>query len=294
MEYNHSLFVNSGTEFLVAHNTHNVITPIPHLHPQYEIYYNISGNDAYLINNHFISVKPYDLLIVPKLHIHKSIRDLNSNYDTYVINFTDNILNTILSLPMTGAEPVPFINLEEIGKSLPYKIRLTPDEHEYIIQLFEECRKAEQSCDNLATLTKFIEILKFIDQHFNSTPSEDLSIFEPTRHSDRVLQYIEEHLNEDISGTQIADALFINRTHLLEIFKEETGMTLHNYITLRRLAEAQKMLYEGISIADTAKECGFTNISHFTKTFRRKLGFTPSSFRRNTSHTYKLHSITRQ
>ena len=288
MAHHYSLFVNSGTEFLVAHNTHNIVKPVPHLHPQYEIYYNIKGNDSYLINNHFISVKPYDLLIVPKLHIHKSIRDLSSNYETYLINFTDNILNTILNLPMTGGEPVPFINLEEIGKTLPYKIHLNFSEHEQIVQLFKDCRQAEQSCDNLTTLTKFIEILKFIDQHFKSAPPETLNDFEPTRHSDRVLQYIEQHLNEDISGTQIADALFINRTHLLEIFKEEIGLTLHSYITIRRLAEAQKMLYEGMSIADTAQKCGFTNISHFTKTFRQKLGYTPSSFRKNTSNSYKI------
>ena len=111
MDHHYSLFVNSGTEFLVAHNTHNIFTPIPHLHPQYEIYYNVSGNDSYLINNRFISVKPYDLLIVPKLHIHKSIRNLKSNYETYLINFSDNILNTILNLPMIGDEnatPFPF------------------------------------------------------------------------------------------------------------------------------------------------------------------------------------------
>lgn len=283
MDHHYSLFVNSGTEFLVAHNTHNIFTPIPHPHPQYEIYYNVSGNDSYLINNRFISVKPYDLLIVPKLHIHKSIRNLKSNYETYLINFSDNILNTILNLPMIGDEnatPFPFINLEETGKTLPYKVHLNSDEHQYIVRLFEECRRAEQSHDNLTTLVKFIEIMQFINIQFQNAPHIDYNDFEPTRWSDKVLQYIEQHLNEDISGTQIAEALYINRTHLLEIFKEEIGLTLHNYITIRRLAEAQKMLYEGISIADTAKECGFTNISHFTKNFRQKLGFTPSSFRK--------------
>ena len=285
-----SLFQNSNTEFLVAHNNHNTIIPIPHLHSQYEIYYNISGGDYYLINDRFISVKPYDLVIIPKLQIHKSIRSLKSDYNAYVVNFSDNIINTLLTLPMLGdidMKPLPFIDLSQIGITLPYKIHLNILEHETLVSLFEKCRTSEQSCDNLSTLIHFIEILKFINEHFKGATITDLRRCDPTRHSDKVLQYIEQHLTEDISSTCISDSLFINRTHLLETFKAETGITLHNYITLRRLAEAQKMLYEGFTIKDTVQKCGFKNTSHFTKTFRQKLGYTPGFFQKNKFLPYK-------
>ena len=285
-----SLFQNSNTEFLVAHNTRNSMIPIPHLHPQFEIYYNISGGDSYFINDRFISVKPYDLVIIPKLQIHKSIRSLKSDYNAYVVNFTDNIINTVLNLPMLGnidMEPLPFIDLSQVGITLPYKIHLSIHEHESLVSLLEKCRTSEQACDNLSTLIHFIEILKFINEHFKGTTITTSNNFEPTRHSDKVLQYIEQHLTEDISSTSVADSLFINRTHLLETFKSETGITLHSYLTLRRLAEAQKMLYEGFTIKDTVQKCGFKNTSHFTKTFRQKLGYTPGFFQKNKFLSYK-------
>ena len=53
------------------------------------------------------------------------------------------------------------------------------------------------------------------------------------------------------------------------------------------LAEAQKMLYEGFTIKDTVQKCGFKNTSHFTKTFRQKLGYTPGFFQKNKFLSYK-------
>lgn len=281
------IFINNGVSFWVAHNTNSKILPHPHLHPQHEIYFNLKGGEYYFVDKRFISVEPGDLLIIPRLQIHKSVRNLNAEYDAYVMNFDDTLFNTITNMPMLGDTEClysPFIDLSKIGKDLPYKVHLSPSEQEMLSDTFEECRLGEQNGDSLTTLIKFIEILSFINKVFKDKVDDPNEIYASPRSSDKVSQYIEEHLCEDISASQIADDLFFNRTHLAEKFKEETGTTIHNYIIFRRLADAQKMLYEGASIKETALKCGFRNPSHFTKIFRQKLGFTPGFFK-STAHS---------
>ena len=284
-----SLFQNCGSQFLIAHNTYNTVPTVPHLHAQYEIYYNICGGEYYFIDGHFISVKPYDLVIIPKLQIHKALLKINTKYESYVVNFDEYIINTLLNMTIIGEESrrnYPFIDLSQIGKTLPYKVHLNITQHEKAIKLFEECRLAEQASEHFVTLIKFIKIMMFINDRFKNAHMEKFDDFVPESWANKVLQYVEMHLTENISVSQIADNLFVNRTYLTETFKEETGMTIHHYITLRRLAESQKMLYEGLSIKETAIKCGFKNTSHFTKTFRQNLGFTPGYFQKNLSDSY--------
>ncbi len=284
-----SLFQNCGSQFLIAHNTNNKVPTVPHLHSQFEIYYNICGGEYYFIDGHFISVKPHDLVIIPKLQIHKALLKINTEYESYVVNFDEYIINTLLNMTVIGEASrrnYPFIDLSQIGKTLPYKIHLNMAQHEKAIKLFEECRLAEQSSEHLVTIIKFIEIMMFFNNCFKNASAEKFDNFVPESWANKVMQFVEEHLPEYVSVAQIADGLFVNRTYLTETFKEETGMTIHHYITLRRLAESQKMLYEGLSIKETATKCGFKNTSHFTKTFRQNLGFTPSYFQKNRSDSY--------
>ena len=284
-----SLFQNYGSQFLIAHNTNNSVPTVPHLHAQYEIYYNMCGGEYYFINGNFISVKPYDLVIIPKLQIHKALLKINTEYESYVINFDDYIINTLLNMTMIGEKTrrnYQFINLSQIGKTIPYKVHLDEKKHQKAIKLFEECRLYEQASDQFMTIIKFIEIMMFINNCFKNAPNIEFENFVPESWSNKVLQFVEEHLTENVSVMSIADGLFVNRTYLIETFKEETGMTIHHYIILRRLAESQKMLYEGFSIKETAFKCGFKNTSHFTKTFQQHLGFTPSYFQKNRSNAF--------
>lgn len=285
-----SLFISNGVDFLIAHNNINYTHPlIPSLHPQYEIYYNIKGNDYFFIDGRFIKVKPYDLLIIPPLQIHQAIRKFTVPYDAYVINFTDYVFNTLINMPMLGdtAGKFPlFFDLSQIGKTIPYTIHLNDAQHEYITAVFEKCRLAEQSGNNLLTLSKFIDVLMFINKYFKNASGKEISEINPVQWSDKAIQHIEKHISTDITANEVADALFVNRSYLLKKFKEEKNTTLHYYITYRRLAEAQKLLYLGESVSSTALKTGFKTASHFTKTFKQMLGFTPGNFAKNSHDSY--------
>ncbi|MBD5459855.1 MAG: helix-turn-helix domain-containing protein, partial [Lachnospiraceae bacterium] len=73
----------------------------------------------------------------------------------------------------------------------------------------------------------------------------------------RILLYVEEHLEKELSLEKIAEELSYSKFYMARIFKENTGMSLHKYIRGRRLDEAARILTEtDRPIADIALEAG--------------------------------------
>ncbi len=102
--------------------------------------------------------------------------------------------------------------------------------------------------------------------------------------SDRVLavkDYIEVNYMQPIRVEEIAEALHIHRTHLARIFKQSTGKTMQEYLISQRLQKARDMLCDGKSVEETARLCGFSSVSHFSKTFSKYYSFAPKAFQKD-------------
>jgi AraC family transcriptional regulator len=88
-----------------------------------------------------------------------------------------------------------------------------------------------------------------------------------------------DRLTQRLTLGEIASAVHCAPTHLCHVFKNQTGLSIHRYLTRLRLAAALDHLGEGLTLADLAVEMGFTHHSHFTAAFRREFGRPPSVFR---------------
>ena len=95
-----------------------------------------------------------------------------------------------------------------------------------------------------------------------------------------VSNYVRHHLSESISTEQIADFLFMSRSHLSTKFKAETGMTLTDFITKEKIEEAKRLLlYTDKSILAISSFLGFSSQSHFSQVFKKQTGKSPNEYR---------------
>ena len=95
-----------------------------------------------------------------------------------------------------------------------------------------------------------------------------------------VRQYIEDHIQEKISVKDLADLIHINEQHLMRIFKRETGQSVLEYITKRRILIASNLLKDTDYSINFIADCvGCDNYSYFTKLFKRFTGYTPREYR---------------
>ena len=101
---------------------------------------------------------------------------------------------------------------------------------------------------------------------------------------EKAKQYIHTHLTQTIKINDIADELKISQSHLEHLFKEHTGKTMREHITLERIEAAKELLsHSNMSILEIASLLLFCDQSHFTQVFRRYTGMTPLQYR-NTLH----------
>lgn len=97
-----------------------------------------------------------------------------------------------------------------------------------------------------------------------------------------VLEYIEANLSEDVSLAEIARACASSISSLSRGFKTALGISPHQWILNRRIALAQRLIYEGaMALSEVAVCGGFVDQSHLTRAFVSKVGNTPAAWRRN-------------
>lgn len=97
----------------------------------------------------------------------------------------------------------------------------------------------------------------------------------------RVIQYINAHIYDPLSLTDIEKHLFISNAQLRRVFKKEVGISIGSYIQKQKIILAKYLLMLQIPPCTVAKELHFYDLSHFTKAFKKHTGMTPLQFQKS-------------
>lgn len=94
-----------------------------------------------------------------------------------------------------------------------------------------------------------------------------------------ILRYIDEHIEEELSVSKIANEAGYSEFHFSRIFKREMKMTLKDYVVRRKLIKASEEIIAGQRIIDVAFKYGWKSHAGFTRAFKKEFGFSPSFLR---------------
>ena len=113
----------------------------------------------------------------------------------------------------------------------------------------------------------------------------------------RAVDYIEDHLNDDLEVESIAKVAGFSRWHFQTVFSAAVGDSLKEYIRSRRLSKAMIELGTDKRIVEIAMDAGFESQESFSRAFKQVFQLTPGEFRKKgISHSHpknsKLHLIT--
>ena len=93
-----------------------------------------------------------------------------------------------------------------------------------------------------------------------------------------ILDYIRDNLAEPLTLDQIAGRFFISKHYLCRIFKSATGFSVMEYIIYSRILRARQLLQEGVSVQQAGELSGFSDNSHFIRTFGHLTGTSPGRY----------------
>ena len=152
-------------------------------------------------------------------------------------------------------------------------------------ELYGQCPEVqveEQIQPVLSGMENIRQIRDFTDSLLSWIQERDEEQAGYSRVVQGAISYIAQHFGEqELSVAQIAGQLHFSQAHLNVLFKQETKMTIKQYLSNYRLERAKLMLERDFyKVSEIAEKCGYTNANYFTKVFREITGMTPAEYRK--------------
>ncbi|MCF7754490.1 AraC family transcriptional regulator [Paenibacillus xylanexedens] len=262
-------------ELLYLHSvTTYKLETIYHRHNAYEIYLFLRGNVHFYVDNRCYHVQPGDLLVMSPEEMHRAFILDESEYERITINLKKTYLFQ-LSTPSTNLSSC----FDHRPKGTGNIVHLDDDNLKQMLQCTNELEGLLAS-DAYGTDIKInaavAQLLVMINVwfHNNSFVPNDI-MPELVRET---MDYIETHLNQDITLRKLAEVFYMNSTYISRQFKKHTGLTIRSYILGRRIERAKFHLSEGLSITDACFQSGFSDYANFIRSFTKMVGISPGKY----------------
>ena len=240
-----------------------------HYHDFHKIIVFISGKVTYHIEGKAYHLKPRDILLVSQGAIHKPEIDPSVPYERYIFWIRDDLSCQELNTCFQKANDRSF-NLVRADSALQERLKdLLPE--------IEQTLQNKHFGDTVLRNALFTQFMIYINRIFLRTSSSpDKKTYSSDTQVEQLLKYINRNLSENLSIDQLAERFFLSKYHMMRKFKNETGYTIHNYITSKRLLMARSLISQGIPVMKAALASGFRDYTTFVRAYKKQFGKAPS------------------
>lgn len=240
-----------------------------HYHDFHKIIVFISGKVTYHIEGKAYHLKPKDILLVGQGDIHKPEIDSSVPYERYIIWLREDIAKKQLNSCFRKANDRSF-NLVRLDSDLQEQLR------ELLIKL-EQASIGHKFGDDLLSEALFTQFMVYINRIFlKETYTADQKSYSSDSQVEELLKYINRNLSEDLSIDTLAEKFFFSKYHMMRKFRQETGYTIHNYITSKRLLLARSLISQGTPVLKAATLSGFGDYTTFIRAYKKQFGAAPT------------------
>lgn len=137
-----------------------------------------------------------------------------------------------------------------------------------------------QKCELLNDISRIINLQYHMILDFTERVGKLRQGKKPSRLTVWVANYVQHHLSEPVTAQAIAKHLYLSRPYLSYKFKAEAGMTLTDFILNEKTEAAKRLLrYSDKPLLSVGSYLGFSSQSHFSRTFKKYAGCSPSEYR---------------
>jgi len=251
---------------IISHSIRQFATN--HWHDEMEIIFVKKGEIFININGNGFVGKSGDIFIVNGGEMHEIYgKESPLNYTAFVFDFE------MLKFKMEVSDfpdKVRFINKPE-----------NKEEIFSILELVDKLNEEKSDCFEFFSRTSLLQFFALMIKEKSFVPESSRSV-ENGRNKllKDIVLYIEENFAGEISLLQIAKQFNMSHKYFCRFFKTNFHKTFVEYLNDVRIEKAMKLLDDGMTVTESALNCGFSNMSYFTLVFKGKTGCTPSQYRR--------------
>ena len=242
-----------------------------HYHEFHKLMFLISGTGTYAVEGRRYLLHPGDLVLVGRGAVHRPEIGCGAPYERVIVYISPEFLR---------ANSSEECDLEDCILSGGHVLRPGAAESCRLGTLLGEMERElsgqAYGC-RLMGRALFLRLLVEIGRGRRKDNFMPLAFVEPRDEKVfEILSYLNDHLTEELSIGALAERFYISKYHMMRRFREETGFTIHGYLSDKRLLLARDLIGSSESATDACYRCGFRSYSAFLRAYIKLFGCSPT------------------
>ena len=248
-----------------------------HSHVYYEFYFFLGGDVSIHIAEKEYPLSNGDMILVPPgVRHYPSIKSTDTPYQRFVFWISQDYCNEL----MNRSPEYGYLMQHTITSQnyiYHFDVLTFNDIQSRIFALIEELHSDRYAKDIKISICVsdliFLLNRSVYESLHPKTRKEEQNLYQS------ILTYIEDHIDEDLTLDSIAREFYVSKFHISHVFKENLGLSVHQYIIKKRLAMCRDAILSNTAITEAYLLCGFKDYSSFFKVFKKEYGVSPKEYK---------------
>ena len=241
-----------------------------HFHDFYELLLPLTSPGNIFVNDQVYPLRRGTLYLIGENTLHRTIA--TGFHARYVLHISRKALHT-LSTPQT--------DFTQLTQSSFRRASLEGEKMTELIELFQSLERNKNDGSfgsDIRQMVSLLNLLIGVSPVLNAASAGEAIHNKDFLRVAPILDYIRANLDKPLSLDQIAGQFYISKHYLCRIFKSATGFSVMEYIIYSRVLLARQLLQQGASVQQAGEQSGFSDNSHFIRTFGHLTGLTPGRY----------------
>lgn len=256
------------SDFHLFHLTDNRIPKVDyHYHEFDKITILLKGNVHYTIEGRTYPLEAYDIVLVRHNEIHRPVVDSSVPYERIIIYISP----TFIEKYRTKEYDLGYC-FQKAAKKESSVLRIPTNQKNILFQSMQRLEESFSSngyANELYQQTLFLEFMIHLNR---AVCAKQLFFLDTAVYNKKIadiLHYINTNLSASISIDDLASKFYLSKYYMMRLFKAETGYSIGNYISQKRLLFAKDLILQGTPVLEACFDCGFQDYSTFSRAYRK-------------------------
>ncbi|MBR5529480.1 MAG: helix-turn-helix domain-containing protein [Oscillospiraceae bacterium] len=241
-----------------------------HFHEFCKLLFLVSGKGGYVVEGQRYQLQSGDIVCIDSRAVHRPEFEENTAYERIILYVDPSFLQK------ESTEACCLLDCFNQGHVLRLKEPARKKLFDMAANLEKELNKQEFGRDiasNAALLRLLVQIGREQRRDNALQPTPEMT---QSKRTVEIMAYIDAHLAEDLNIDALAEQFYVSKFHMMRQFRRETGYSVYDYLSQRRLLQARELIQKGMRATEACYRCGFRSYSSFTRSFSKHFGSTPT------------------
>ena len=248
-----------------------------HAHNYYEFYFFLEGDVEMQIGEKMYPVEFGDIMLIPPCLPHRpNIKSQDAPYRRFVFWISRDYCNHLLQSSPDYAYIMQYVETEKSYIFHTDQMAFHTIQSK-LLRLLEEMHAKKFGRDTQISICINDLILSLnrlaYEQNTPKRKNSEYMLYQ------QVAQYIEDHIEDNLSLEVLAKKFYVSKYHIAHVFKDNIGISIHQFITKKRLVLCKDAISGKMNITEAYQKFGFGDYSSFYRAFKKEFGISPKDFR---------------